>query len=123
MAKKKQQPKKQDGWKDARIKGNVVKRATRHTARMQEQKPCPKRGLARALRRYCDGVAKEAARVLTKHHNLASLVRARRTPKPKREAPLRISVNGKAMGSLAELAWTMRQLEQERAARAKGSVA
>ena len=109
--------------KAARTNANKIRRAKKHAARMATQTTCSKRGLRRSLVRWCGSVSRQPAVVLTTNMKLASLVRRKRVPKVKDDQPLNVSINGKQMGSMAELAWTGRQLEQERQERVKGSAA
>ena len=123
MAKdKKAAPKSNDARraaKAARTASNKARRAKAHAKRMAEQQLCPKRGLRRSIRRWCDRISREPAAVLKQHKKLASLVRVKEKP-TRSEPELSISINGKPMGSMAELVWTGRQLEFERAQRLKG---
>lgn len=103
--------------KDARIKHNAVLRANRHTVRMNKQKACPKRGKARALRRYSDGVSREWPKVLTRSGYTMSMVfKGKRKQKEQQPSSTGISINGKPMGSMAEALWTVRHLAEQRKA-------
>lgn len=109
----KPQQKKDNTAKLARTQANKAKRAARHTARMAEQQLCPKRGLARAMRRFCFSVSREMARVMKRNgYTMSKLVRMPKQARGKQE--LKLSINGKPMSSLAEAVWTARHLAEER---------
>lgn len=101
--------------KAARTASNKAKRQARHAERTAQQSACPKRGLARSLRRWVDRSSREPAAVLTKHKNLASIHRVAASDKKRKvERPLGLSINGQPMGSVTEAVWTIRNLAEER---------
>jgi hypothetical protein len=114
LAKPKKVEAKKENWKDGRIKANAVKRAARHAARVEKQSACPKRGLARAMSRWCYGVSRDFPVVLTRNdYTMSKLVRMpKRKPKDKPSIGL-LSINGKVMGSMAEALFHVREMQQK----------
>jgi predicted ATPase len=118
MAKAKPQPKsneKKGEHKVARTNANRMKRAAKHIARLKKQQAkCPKvtRGTARALRRFCDRTSREFPAVLKGRYTMSMLFRVpKREPKP--QPKLGLLINGKPMGSMAEVLWTVRNLAEQ----------
>lgn len=113
-AKKKQVVVKAANWKDGRIKANAVRRAAKHQRRLEQQTACPKRGTARALRRWTDGVSREWPVVLDGKFNRAELARPV-TPKHKERQPigLLIRINGVPMYSPESAAHRVRELMRQ----------
>lgn len=112
-------------YKKARTESNTARRRVKHAKRTRALLPHPKRGLARAMRRWCESVSRTSPVpvVLTSNTNLASLVRVRREKRKSDNHNLGLRINGQVMGSMAEAVWTVRNLAESAKQRQAENVA